>query len=94
MDNLCSLGLNDFKKQDPLKRLTANGANVIRASGARETVAFTTDPVAEYPAAWAFLEECEGDAQARLKLHTVFKSTGEAAKGFLLALEFTEKIYK
>ena len=90
---LKTAGWPDFDKVDPVKRLVINGVIVIRASAARDMIAFTLDPVAEYLAAAALIEASEHEPDGKAKMFEKVRGAGQSAKGFLFSLQQTVKLY-
>ena len=70
---------------DPLRRLVDNGVLLSREIGATTSLRFALDPVAEFLAAEAHFDKCEGDAGCLGKLLTDSKN----AQGFHNALLLT-----
>jgi hypothetical protein len=70
---------------DPLKRLQANGVLISRDLGATTLLRFVFDPVAEFLAAEAYFDACEGQDDCLEKLF----SSSKHAQGFQIALLLT-----
>jgi hypothetical protein len=77
--------LNVLSGVDPLRRLEANGVLLSRRLGATTFLRFSLDPVAEFLAAEAFIEDCEGKSDKLEEL----SEKASSAKGFHDALLLT-----
>jgi photosystem II stability/assembly factor-like uncharacterized protein len=79
------LALNVLPGVDPLRRLEANGVLLSRRLGATTFLRFSLDPVAEFLAAEAYIEDCEGKSDKLEEL----SEKASSAKGFHDALLLT-----